>query len=304
VTNDDGSVDKVNLAYVDVRFSNICNLRCRTCGPELSSAWHDDAVALKPNHSLPRVVNINKTGKFWDELVQYLDKTEEVMFAGGESLITDEHYRILDYLIANDKTDVKLKYTTNFTNFYYKNRNLFDLWLKFDTVHVSASLDGSYKRGEYLRKGMVWEDVVSNRKRMILEVPFVQFDVSATVSLINILHLPDFNREWVNERLVNVNGFRLNLLTEPQYLSIRTLPYNLKARAIEKVLEHIDWLEDNGADSSVVNEWDGILQFMEKHDTSDLLSSFKTNTMSVDRIRSESFLDVFPELGELYDVGR
>ena len=32
LTNDDGSVDNVFMAYMDIRFSNICNFKCRTCG--------------------------------------------------------------------------------------------------------------------------------------------------------------------------------------------------------------------------------------------------------------------------------
>ena len=50
-TNTDGSVDDVNLTYVDIRFSNICNMRCRTCGPDLSSQWFEDAVDSKYNRT-------------------------------------------------------------------------------------------------------------------------------------------------------------------------------------------------------------------------------------------------------------
>jgi radical SAM protein with 4Fe4S-binding SPASM domain len=45
-TATDGSLAKLNMPYMDIRFSNICNLRCRTCGPELSSKWFKDALAL------------------------------------------------------------------------------------------------------------------------------------------------------------------------------------------------------------------------------------------------------------------
>ena len=32
-TNPDGSVDDLSIVYWDFRFSNICNMRCRSCGP-------------------------------------------------------------------------------------------------------------------------------------------------------------------------------------------------------------------------------------------------------------------------------
>lgn len=37
-TTDDGTVVDIKIPYIDFRFSNLCNLKCRTCGPDLSSA--------------------------------------------------------------------------------------------------------------------------------------------------------------------------------------------------------------------------------------------------------------------------
>ena len=51
-----GTVDKVNLVYLDVRFSNICNLKCRTCGPQLSSGWYDDALMMDAHYKLKDVI--------------------------------------------------------------------------------------------------------------------------------------------------------------------------------------------------------------------------------------------------------
>ena len=45
-TKEDGSFDKVNMIYWDIRFSNLCNLSCRYCGTYFSSNWYDDQVAL------------------------------------------------------------------------------------------------------------------------------------------------------------------------------------------------------------------------------------------------------------------
>lgn len=32
-------VDKVDIKYLDIRFNNKCNLKCRTCSPRFSSLW-------------------------------------------------------------------------------------------------------------------------------------------------------------------------------------------------------------------------------------------------------------------------
>ena len=38
-TNTDGSLDTMDLRYFDVRWSNICNFKCRTCSATYSSNW-------------------------------------------------------------------------------------------------------------------------------------------------------------------------------------------------------------------------------------------------------------------------
>ena len=76
-TKEDGSVDKVNLPYIDFRFSNICNFKCRTCGPELSSSWYEDHSKIwgKPDHK--KIIRPYKDEKtFWEKVEPYMDGLE------------------------------------------------------------------------------------------------------------------------------------------------------------------------------------------------------------------------------------
>jgi radical SAM protein with 4Fe4S-binding SPASM domain len=295
-TTADGFVEKVNLAYFDVRFSNICNLRCRTCGPQLSSAWYDDAVALDHNHAADRILNINQGGDFWEQLLPHLATTEEVYFAGGESLMTEEHYRILDHWISIGKTDVKLNYTTNFTKLDYKQRDLFELWRQFPNLQVAASLDGSGDRGEYIRKNMVWKDVVANRKRMLQELPNAYFEITPTVSLLNVKHLGDFHKDWVQHGLVDIDNIRINQLTSPRYFSTRVLPEPIKQRVTDRINRHCDWLLTNGAADKTIAAFTGIISFMNEQDDSELLHLWAHQTAKLDKLRHENWREIFPEL--------
>ena len=45
-TEPDGHYEKFELVYWDIRFSNLCNLKCRSCGHMFSSQWYKDQVAL------------------------------------------------------------------------------------------------------------------------------------------------------------------------------------------------------------------------------------------------------------------
>ena len=117
-TEEDGSAGMVNMAYLDIRFSNLCNLRCRTCGPNFSTSWYDDHVKMHGDPGIPQLLKVGKDmDTFFKELEPMLLDVEKVYFAGGEAIITEEHYRVLDYWLHHKMTDVKLSYTTNFTNF-------------------------------------------------------------------------------------------------------------------------------------------------------------------------------------------
>jgi radical SAM protein with 4Fe4S-binding SPASM domain len=41
-TQADGTYGKFEMTYWDIRFSNLCNLRCRSCGHIFSSQWYQD----------------------------------------------------------------------------------------------------------------------------------------------------------------------------------------------------------------------------------------------------------------------
>ena len=243
-TSDDGSAGDVNMAYMDIRFSNLCNLKCRSCGPQFSSSWFEDHKAIYGKLNHPKILQVRDEMKsFMDELDPLLESVERVYWAGGEPLITKEHYNILDKWIAMDKRNVSMDYTTNFTQMYYKKKTAFDYWNKFENVRVAASLDANHARGEYLRKNMVWSEVVQNRRTMIEQCPHVYFELTPTVSVYNVLNLPDFHKEWIEEGLLEPSNIRINILLDPTYMRLSILPPWIKSKVAERYHEHIAYLK-------------------------------------------------------------
>lgn len=296
LTAGDGSSPNMTMAYLDIRFSNICNLRCRTCGPDLSSGWYDDAVVMDPGRIGRRIYNVNDDGSVFAQLKPHLHQVESVYFAGGESLLTEEHYMILDHWLEIGHTTPEIGYTTNFTVLDYKKRDIFDLWSRFERVSVAASLDGSHARGEYLRKNMSWDDVVSNRRRMIRSAPRVGFEITPTVSAFNGLHLPDFHREWAEAGLLDVDRIRLNILTWPDHTSLRVLPEVLRDRVRRRIDDHCAWLSSVGASHGTIEQWRSVVRFMDGGDDHHLVGEFMSYHGRLDRLRGEDMLAAFPEL--------
>ena len=98
---DQGVRPDFELVYWDIRFSNQCNLKCRSCGPMFSSLWYDDHVKMhgtKPNHARIEWAGRNKND-IWEQMIPHIDHIEQIYFAGGEPLIMQEHYNILKELV-------------------------------------------------------------------------------------------------------------------------------------------------------------------------------------------------------------
>lgn len=338
------------MVYWDIRFSNLCNLSCRSCGHIFSSSWHRDQkkLVLKsywenvkgpdwPNDppetsqqfdalndnvkkelienfggEILRLINqvrtlpiLNYAGRsetdMWEQLIPHLDYVEQIYFAGGEPLMMAEHYNILDELERRQRFDVALIYNTNFTQVKLKDRYVFDYWKKFKSVSVGASLDASWKRGEYIRKGSDWAVIEDNRKRMLDTCPNVDFYISPTLSIMNAWHLPDFHQDWVNRGFIEPKDVNVNILQDPDHYRIDTAPAGYKQQLKQRFENHLDWLRDQDPLQRATVGYESAVKFMMATDNSHLLEKFWKKTAMLDSMRNENIFDALPELKMLND---
>jgi hypothetical protein len=296
-TAPDGSIDGLELAYIDFRFSNLCNFACRSCNPLLSSRWYEEDKILHGDSGLPKIL---KAGN--DLLGQIdVDALEEVYFAGGEPLIMEEHYRLLELLIERRRFSVRLRYSTNFSETTWRGRDVMALWDRFESVEVGASLDGSGARGEFLRTGQEWPQVLANRARMFEVCPRARFFIAASLSLMNVLHLPDLHAEWLERRWIDASGLQITLVQTPWFLRIQVLPEALKQKVRQRYTDHLRQVVAplGPAADGVRRDFESALRFLDDQDMSDQLHEFQGWSKKVDKLRGESFAAVFPELAEL-----
>jgi radical SAM protein with 4Fe4S-binding SPASM domain len=302
-TTEDGTLNRFEMTYWDIRFSNLCNLSCRTCGPTFSSQWYQDQVKLagadwgKNNH----VLNIAGRDKndMWQQLIPHLDHVEKIYFAGGEPLLMEEHYNILDELDRRGRYDVKLIYNTNFTEIHLKDRLVFDYWKKFKRVAVGASLDAMGPRAEYIRKGTVWDQIERNRENMLRICPEVDFYISPTLSIMNALHLPDFHRNWVDRGFIRPQDLNVNILQDGVQYRIDIAPAAYKEKLKAKYQDHLEWLRPLDPLQRATVGFESAIKFMMATDNTALILKFWKNMRDLDRIRNENILTAIPELIEL-----
>jgi organic radical activating enzyme len=292
------------MTYWDIRFSNLCNLKCRSCGHIFSSQWYQDQAKLAGGDWKERNTVLNYAGRtetdMWTQLEPHLDYVEQIYFAGGEPLLMEEHYRILDELVRRKRFDVRLIYNTNFTHTDLKGRSVFEYWKQFDSVAVGASLDDSGARGEYIRKGTDWSVVEQNRRDMLKICPDVDFYISPTLSIMNAWHLPDFHREWVAAGLIRAQDLNVNILQDPAYYRIDIAPIKYKQLLRVKFEEHIEWIKTQGDSLGRATQgFESAVAFMMATDNTHLIDTFWRKTHELDAIRKEQMLDIIPELGAL-----
>lgn len=307
-TNSDGSINEFKLKYMDIRWSNICNFKCRSCGPEFSSLHAKEYIEKK--HSIEGlkkyfnmddiVVSSNADSSYMEKLKPYLNDVEEVYFAGGESLITPEHYQLLEHWIENKNTDILLTYTTNFSVFKFKQKNVLNYWKKFKNVKIYASIDGDGKLAEYLRSGTKWDDIEENIKMIQESVPHVKFNITPTISIWNVHRFPDFIKRWTKKKIITPEtDIRMNVLSHPWWANIQILPdfYKLESREKWKKLAN-----DPFYSLDQINAFRNVMYTMKNGQVNlDGLREFFKDNFSTDKMRNESLFKSLPELKKLYD---
>lgn len=297
-TQADGTVDNMRLVYWDFRFSNICNFRCRSCGPQLSTGWYDDH--RRAFGGLPRdIPDPKKNPNIWAQIEPLFETVEEIYFAGGEPLIMEEHYRILQRLEAMGRYDVKLRYNTNFSQLQYKNLDVLSAWSKFKLVKIDASFDGYGAAAEYIRKGTRWSDTVRNVMELHQRVPHAEFGINCTTSIQNAFHVADFWRWCADTQFIrNPDDFHVNLVQDPQWLRLDALPPTVKQQLSQLYTDTADRAQAQGY-HRVARDFRGARRFMLAQDQQHLLAQFRLKMQQLDSLRGESFAATFPELREL-----
>lgn len=175
LTESDGSTIMRPVSY-DYRVTNLCNLKCRMCGDQYSSAWEQENRSLgyyeTRGQKWNQVEVKEKIESFqkeiaerelWDACVE--NRIEEIYWVGGEPTIWEIHWDVMNYLVKTGQAEkVKIRYNTNLTRVNHKGRNLVDLLEKFRNVQVGASIDGTGEIVEYVRHGIKWEAWLANFK--------------------------------------------------------------------------------------------------------------------------------------------
>ena len=231
--------NKRTIEKIHIRLNNVCNFKCRMCGPNFSTTWkaenrkHDYFIDDSPDDLT--VNAFDKDPKLL-ELIKVLIKNgslKQINISGGEPLITDANVQLLQFLIDNKCTDVHLSYSTNLSNLHYKNHNLRDFWRHFKQVSLLASCDGWGAANEYGRSGFDTKNFLINLKKSFM---FVE-RIVCVVNNYSVWSIPELLR--IMDRLGKPVTF--NPLYIPEHTNCKTLPQELQDQ-LRELYKHDDRL--------------------------------------------------------------
>lgn len=280
-----------NLHYVDIRASNICNFACTMCNEHLSSNWYDDKQKLL-NKKLDHLKFQQLTQKTKTELIEKLDDVEILYWAGGEPLITEFHYDILDELIERKNFDILLRYNTNLSKLFYKRKNILDYWKKFKNVQLAASIDLHGERGEYQRHGLVWQEFLDNWNLIKKETPHITMGLQVTVTAHTVGYLPEFC-DVIRDEL-NLSSFTFNFTHTPKAYNPQIIPPEAKQVYTEKLLNYTKRDDVLTAHKDFIY---AVVNFMhDKHYPNEEWKKATNFYDRLDKIRGNDWRKLWPEL--------
>ncbi len=291
-------IGKIELRYLELSSSNLCNLACRMCEPRYSVRWAQDWEALhgkKSEFAKLRSVDVNA-------LKPYLGNIRHIKFTGGEPFLIQEYIEVLEEIVCRGIAhNVYLNYSTNLTVF--PSKRLLELWRQFKHVEIAFSLDGIGPVNEYVRYPSKW-NVVEENVAKLLQLSHdmnVRCGLRPTIMIYNIYDLPNIFHWWQNQvdqhyirPFSETSWFNPTHVTYPQYLSLQVLPKEIKAD-VRDTFEAIDLLP------RVNRALMYFCDYMDDKDDSRLLPEFIRCTEFLDLRREQSCRALHPMLASIFN---
>lgn len=300
----DYNVEKVS--YVDARFSNICNFKCRMCSPDLSSSWYEDFISIAGQAGkeyIDRMEDIgeNPVDKFTE---QDIANIEHINVAGGEPFITADFFKLIDRITPNQASKVTMFVNTNLSTLFYKKRNIIEILSKFKSVHLSCSCDGYGEIGEYQRTGFSSKKFFDNLKMLksiSSKYSNIVVGLEYTITTLNMFHIFDFLDYIDSDTPLNRDAVHFHWANGPAGFAPAAMPSKLK----EKVTDYITSnLEKEINQNYVKGNLEPFINYINKEtEESYIIKVYKNPKdlfVKLDELRGTDYRELFPWMDEIF----
>ncbi len=281
----------VGIRFLDIRFGNHCNLRCRMCYPGACSNLIPEmrVIDRKPDgFKHLEQVSWYRNKHFWKQLIPEIQLLDKLHIAGGEPLIIPEVTTFLSDLCERELAkNIDLSFNTNLT---VLNDSHIELFKKFKSVSLQVSLDGIGKVNDFIRYPSDFTVVESNLKRVkenASEWNITNCSVHAVATIYSIFGLPRLEL-YLKENYGEFYHFAVDWVIGRECLDPRVLPQKLR-RELKEYYHSSSQLLSH------------ILEQTFSEERSFLLPEFRRWNKIMDGNRGQSLTDFIPELKALVE---
>lgn len=324
-TASDGSIQHEDfpLETFDIRIGNLCNLKCRMCGPIYSSKWYSDYQKLTGENYFSNggaqvrfgtddidSFKWHENDFFWDEIFGAAKTIRHIYLIGGEPLIIKNQFLFLKRLVNEGYAqNIEIEYNTNLT---VLPDGIIELWKQFKKVTLGVSLESTFEENDYIRNPSRFEDVVNNIRTVDAHTsPRLRLWITTTFQILNILSLPKMI-DWIEasdfqfvKKFPKSPLVHLHPAHSPTYYNIQSLPLGVKEVAkasLELKCRDLDAkFNSTGYEGykKTAKQLESVIKFMFLNDNPQGLRDFYKTTKKLDSLRQEKFSVTFPELAQL-----
>ena len=265
--------ENTNPTYVEVSFSNQCNMSCGYCDVKSSSNWqHEiktqghyptsgmynntewmerDGIVPIP-HSKPNPYR-DAFWKWWPDLYPTL---HTFRITGGEPILSKDTFKVLDYIIDNPNLNPMLEMSVN-TNlcapqdmveeFIDKVKYITEKDLVWNFA-LFTSIESWGKQAEYMRDGMDTERFWNNLDIFLTKCQKPEATIMATYNLTSVPTYHEVIKKVFELKKKHYNGKRYRhyavildtaYLRHPEFLQVRLL----STHWIDKIREDVKFME-------------------------------------------------------------
>jgi sulfatase maturation enzyme AslB (radical SAM superfamily) len=296
--NEDYTVNR--LEYLDVRFSNLCNFKCRMCGPSLSSSWYDDIEELYGKGANKQNTKILKIGedpvnKFTDDDLKHI---RHLYLAGGEPFINDDVFKLLDRFTEEQSKEINMYINTNLSTLKYKDRDVLETLKKFNNVIIGCSCDGYGKVGEFQRTGFISDKFFDNIGKIVeftKTYKNVYAEIEYTITMMNIFHIFDFIEYVTSNNYLKEDKIHFHWATTPYYFAVAAAPNDFKEKVINYIDENLNKKEYCDEIVNVMNTFKNYVRIdssaikLDNHK-----NDLKSHMMKLDVMRNTNYKEICP----------
>lgn len=333
-------IDDIEPSYLEVSFSNTCNMKCAYCSPDISSSWMDeiekfggyptstkynDINYFKDNLKIPYKKSehnpyVDAFWKWWPELYP---KLHTLRITGGEPLLSKDTWKVMDELIENPNPNLIFSINTNLMVPDNLIDRLIDKFNKLDgkvkELQIFTSGEAVGKHNEYIRYGTDHKKWERNCEKILSNIKNVLFSIMTTVNLTSVVTYDEFIKyllklraKYIKEVNFNKLQFMTNYLRYPEFLSIQNLDSDSKIlfrQKIEKLIKNSknsNWEDDTYLTEEQINQLQRLIEYMDVIPSDDKLNQnrkdFYLFTEEYDNRRNLNFKKTFTELSKFYKL--